>query len=76
MYSKEIISEDVFTSVKDKNTRDNNAERFDRILDDLRNRVKKDYSAFIIFLDILKDDTFNQHDLAEKIMSKYKGMID
>ena len=29
----------------------------------------------MIFLDILRDDGLNRQDLADKIMSKYKGMI-
>ena len=29
----------------------------------------------MIFLDILRDDSLNQKDLADKIKSKYKGMI-
>ena len=47
----------------------------DYIPDDLKDHVKHNASAFMIFLDILRDDTLNRHDLADKIMSKYKGMI-
>ena len=75
LYSEEIISEDVYKIVKDKKTGDTNADRLDYILDDLKDRVKYSSSAFIIFLDILRDDSLNQQDLADKIMSKYKGMI-
>ena len=75
LYSEEIISEDVYKIVKDKKTRDTNADRLDYILDDLKDRVKYSSSAFIIFLDILRHDSLNQQDLADKIMSKYKGMI-
>ena len=75
LYSEEIISEDVYKIVKDKKTGDTNADRLDYILDDLKDRVKYNSSAFIIFLDILRDDGLNQQDLADKIMSKYKGMI-
>ena len=75
LYSKEIISEDVYKVVKDKKTGDTSTDRLDYILDDLKDHVKHNASAFMIFLDILRDDTLNRQDLADKIMSKYKGMI-
>ena len=75
MYSKEIISEDVYKIVKDKKTGDTSTDRLDYILDDLKDHVKQNSSVFMIFLDILRDDSLNQQDLADKIMSKYKGMI-
>ena len=75
LYSKEIVSEDVYKIVKDKNTRDTSTERLDYILDDLKDHVKHNASAFTIFLDVLRDDGLNRQDLADKIMSKYKGMI-
>ena len=75
LYSKEIISEDVYKIVKDKKTGYTSTDRLDYILDDLKDRVKHDASAFTFFLDILRDDSFNRQDLADKIMSKYKGMI-
>ena len=75
LYSKEIISEDVYKIVKDKKTGDTSTDRLDSILDDLKDRVKHNGSAFMIFLDILRDDSLNRQDLADKIMSKYKGMI-
>ena len=75
LYSKEIISEDVYKIVKDKKTQDTSADRLDYILDDLKDHVKHNASTFMIFLDILRDDHLNQQDLADKIMSKYKGMI-
>ena len=73
LYSREIISEHVYKIVKDKKTGDTSTDRLDYILDDLKEHVK--HNAFMIFIDILRDDTFNQQDLADKIMSKYKGMI-
>ena len=72
---KEIISEDVYKIVKDKKTGDTSTERLDYILDDLKDHVKHNVSAFMVFLDILRDDGLNRQDLANKIMSKYKGMI-
>ena len=75
LYSKEIISEDVYKIVKDKKTKDTSTDRLDYILDDLKDHVKHNVSTFMIFLDILKDDHLKQQDLADKIMSKYKGMI-
>ena len=75
LYSEEIISEDVYKIVKDKKTGDTSAERLDYILDNLKDQVKHNFSAFTIFLDILRDDGLNQRDLANKIMSKYKDMI-
>ena len=74
LYSKEIISEDVYTIVKDKKTGDTSTERLDYILDDLKDHIKHNASVFMIFLDILRDDSLNRHDLADKIMSKYKGI--
>ena len=75
MYSKEIISEDVYQVVKDKKTNDTTADRLDKILDDLKDHIKHNANVFMIFLDVLRDDRLNQQDLADKIMSKYKGMI-
>ena len=72
LLSKEVISENVYKNVKDKET---TSDRLDRILDDLKDRVKHNVSIFTTFLDILRDDSLKRHDLADKIMSKYKGMI-
>ena len=75
LHSEEIISENVYKIVKDKKTGDTSTDRLDYILDDLKDRVKHNASAFMIFLDILRDDGLNRQDLADKVMSKYKGMI-
>ena len=72
---KEIISEDVYKIVKDKKTVDTSTDRLEYILDDLKDHIKHNANAFMIFLDILRDDSLNQQDLADKIMSKYEGMI-
>ena len=75
LYSKEIVSENVYKTVKDKKTGDTSANRLDYILENLRDLVKHNANAFMIFLDILRDGSLNKEDLACKIMSKYKGMI-
>ena len=75
LYSEEIISENVYKIIKDKKTGDTNSDRLEYILDDLKDHVKHSPNAFMIFLDILRDDGLSRHDLADKIMSKYKGMI-
>ena len=72
---KEIISEDVYKIVKDKKTGDTSTDRLEYILDDLKDHIIHNANAFMIFLDILRDDSLNQQDLADKIMSKYEGMI-
>ena len=75
LYTKEVISENIYKKVKDKKTGETSSERLDQILDDVKDHVKHNASTFTIFLDILKDDSLNRHDLADKIMSKYKGMV-
>ena len=75
LISEEVISENVYKTVRDKRTGDTSADRLDYILDDLKDHVKQNSSVFMIFLDTLRDDSLNQHDLADKIMLKYKGMI-
>ena len=75
LYAKEVISENIYKEVKDRLTRETSSERLDRILDDLKDHVKHNANTFTIFLDILKDDSLNQRDLADKIMSKYEGII-
>ena len=75
LVSEEVISDDVYKIIEDKKTGDTSADHLDYILDDLKDHVKHNVSAFIIFLDILRDDSLNRHDLADKIMSKYKGMM-
>ena len=75
LYSEEVISENVYKIVRDKRTGDTSEHCLDKILDDLKDHIKHDANAFMIFLDILRDDSLNRQDLADKIMSKYKGMI-
>ena len=75
LYTKEVISENIYKKVKDKKTGETSLDRLDQILDDVKDHVKHHASTFTIFLDILRDDSINRHDLADKIMSKYKGVI-
>ena len=75
LYAKEVISENIYKKVKDKETRETSSDRLDRILDDLKDHVKHNASIFTTFLDILRDDSLKQRDLADIIMSKYKGII-
>lgn len=71
LYSKEVISEDVYKRVKDKSSRDTNEDRLETILDDIRDRVKHNTSIMMTFVDILRND-FERNDLADVIMSKFK----
>ena len=75
MCEEEVITEDFYKIVKDRKTGTTGTERLELILDDIKDHVKLDAKAFKIFLDILRDDSLNRHDLANKIMSKYKGTI-
>lgn len=74
LYSREVISDDVYMRIRDRASRDTNEERLETILDVLKDHVKHNISTFMIFLGILRG-SLNQHDLADIIMSKYKGMI-
>ena len=75
LYSKEVISENVYKKVKDRQTRETSSDRLDHILDDIKDHVKHNASAFTTFLDILRDDRLNQKELADIIIAKYKGII-
>ena len=70
LYSKEVISEDVYRKVKDKQCRDTSEERLENILDCLKNRIE-DNANLTIFLDILRN--LSRDDIAESILAKYKG---
>ena len=75
LYSKEVISENIYKKVKDKETRETSSDRLERILDDLKDHVKHNVKTFTLFLDILRDDSLSRHDLADKIMSNYESMM-
>ena len=72
LYSKEVISENVYKIARDKKTRDSNEERLDMILDNLKDHVKHDASIFTSFVYILRG--MGHNDLADVIIEKYKGM--
>ena len=74
LYSEEIISDDVYKRVIDKASRDINAERLKIILDYIKDCIKYDTGILTKFVDILIDGLVRQ-DIADTIMSKYKGII-
>ena len=71
LYSKEVMSDNVYDRVRDKVSKDTNEDRLEAILSDLRSRVNNDASILMTFVNILKVDLKRQ-DLADKIMSKLK----
>ena len=73
LYSKEFVKEDTYKKVIDKETRDSSEDRLERILGHLRDRVTRDASILVSFLNILEDLT--HQDLAVLIVKKYKGML-
>ena len=75
LYTKEVISENIYKKVNDREARESSFDRLDRILDDLKDRVKHNATTFTTFLDILRDDSLNRHDLADIVMAKYEGIM-
>ena len=75
LYSKEVISEDVYKIIRDKKSGKTNASCLELILNDVKDHFKHNFSVFLIFLDVLRDDSLNRQDLADIILSKYKGII-
>ena len=71
LYSKEVMPEDVYKKVKDKECRDTNEERLDKILDFLKNRIKHNADILKIFCDVLRN--LSRNELADIIIAKYKG---
>ena len=71
LYSKEIISENVYKRVSDSKTRDTMEDHLDKILDHLKDLAKNDASILIAFLDILSD--LGRDDLTDTIQKKYLG---
>ena len=69
LFSKEIISEIVYRSVRDRTSGRTNEERLEAILDDLRSRIEHDADILRGLVNILRDN-FNRNDLADEIMSK------
>ena len=66
LFSKVVISENVYKRVRDTACKDTNEQRLEIILDDIRDRVKQDASVLTIFVKILREK-FNRNDLADKI---------
>ena len=73
LYSKEVISEGTYRTVKDKKTGDSSQDRIELILDDIKDRVSQNCNILTYFLKILKDLT--HEDLADTIVQKYTGML-
>ena len=73
LHSKEVISESTYKRIRDRECGDTKEERLEKLLDDLKDRIKHDTSVFRAFFDVLKND-LSRKDLADKIMSKYKGI--
>ena len=73
LYSKEVISESVYKKVRDRKTRDSNQEHIEKVLDDLRDRVKHDPNVLIKLLSTLKE--LDRSDLAVIIDTKYQGTL-
>ena len=72
LHSKEVISESTYKRIRDRECGDTKEERLEKILDDLKDRIKHDTSVFKTFLDVLND--LSRKDLADIIVSKYKGI--
>ena len=73
LYSEEVISENVYKRVRDKTRRDTTVEHLEIILNDIKECVKLDPDGLTKFVNILRE--LNRQDLADKIMSTYKGII-
>ena len=73
LYSKEVISKDVYKRVRDKESRDTCWEYLEKIFDDIQDYIKHDANVFVTFLDVLID--LSRKDLADIIKTKYKGIL-
>ena len=73
LYSEEIIPEDLYKRVRDTTSRDTNEERIEKICDYITDRVSHYAGIFTKFVNILR--YLNRQDLADFILSKYKGII-
>ena len=74
LYSVEILSEDVYIRVRDKQCRDTNKEHLEKILDDIKDCLHYSSNILTTLLKILNVLIINQNDLADVIEIKYKGM--
>ena len=73
LYSREIIPQDVYKRVKDKDTRDSAEDRRGRILDYLTDRIEHDVDILTSFLSVLRE--LSRDDLADVIMTKYFRLV-
>ena len=71
LYSNEIISENVYKMMRDRETKDSMEDNLEKIIDHLYDLVKNDGSIFIAFLNVLSD--LGQDDLTKTIRKKYLG---
>lgn len=67
LVQEEVISEDVYKIVRDKEIGHTGAQYLDLILGNLKDHVKLDANSFQIFLDILRDDSLSQQGLTDKL---------
>ena len=73
LYSREIIPQNVYKRVKDKDTRDSAEDRHGRILDHLTDRIEHDVNILTSFLSVLRE--LGRDDLADIIMTKYFRLV-
>ena len=73
LYSREIIPQDVYKRVKDRDTRDSAEDRRGRILDYLTDRIEHDVNILMSFLSVLRE--LSRDDLADIIMTKYFRLV-
>ena len=71
--AKEIISEDIYKKVRDKETKDSIEDRLDMILDHLKDRVQNNADIFTKFLNVLRE--LSRNDLTDIIMAKYFRLV-
>ena len=71
--SREIISEEIYKNVRDKETRDSTEDRLEKIFDHLKDLVQHNADIFTKFLSVLRD--LSRNDLADIIMAKYFRLV-
>ena len=73
LFSVYIISEDERRDLNDELTGKTTRDRIGKLLDIIRNTAKNNGNVFPQFISILKEGSLRENDLAEKLMSTYKG---
>ena len=73
LYSKDVISEDIYKRMRYMKTLYSNKEHLQIITDDINDHVTHNASILISFLSTLNEMT--HQDLAVSIVKKYKGML-